>query len=160
MGWNAVGGLSYPAATAVRSVLEQPNGDLIVAGSFFLAMDYMSMEFDGFLNVYSAILLIGAVIANIIGTTGASMLLIRPFIRLGLDPGGNPVDHLLAESEELTHPSTPTLTSLNRAGAALCPVWPTCTGCPFPQLGVPQCTHSSPPASRSREFQKRGVIPV
>jgi Na+/H+ antiporter NhaD/arsenite permease-like protein len=30
----------------------------------------------------AAILLIGAVIANIIGTTGASMLLIRPFIRL------------------------------------------------------------------------------
>jgi Na+/H+ antiporter NhaD/arsenite permease-like protein len=32
--------------------------------------------------VNSGILLIGAVIANIIGTTGASMLLIRPFIRL------------------------------------------------------------------------------
>ena len=30
----------------------------------------------------SAILLVGAVIANIIGTTGASMLLIRPFIRV------------------------------------------------------------------------------
>ena len=32
--------------------------------------------------VNSVILLIGAVIANIIGTTGASMLLIRPFIRV------------------------------------------------------------------------------
>ena len=33
-------------------------------------------------GVNAAILLVGAVIANIIGTTGASMLLIRPFIRL------------------------------------------------------------------------------
>lgn len=33
----------------------------------------------------SVLLLIGAVIANVIGTTGASMLLIRPFIRLNRD---------------------------------------------------------------------------
>lgn len=34
-------------------------GALIVIGSFLLAMDYMSMEFDGFLNMYSGILLLG-----------------------------------------------------------------------------------------------------
>lgn len=34
-------------------------GALIIVGSFLLAMDYMSMEFDGFLNLYSGILLIG-----------------------------------------------------------------------------------------------------
>ena len=35
--------------------------------------------------VNSTILILGAVIANLIGTTGASMLLIRPFIRLNKD---------------------------------------------------------------------------
>lgn len=34
-------------------------GALIVAGTFLLSMQYMSMEFDGFLNIYSAVLLGG-----------------------------------------------------------------------------------------------------
>ena len=34
-------------------------GALIIAGSFVLAMDYMTQDFDGFLNLYSAILLLG-----------------------------------------------------------------------------------------------------
>ncbi len=34
-------------------------GALIVVGTFLLALQYMTMEFDGFLNVYSAILLGG-----------------------------------------------------------------------------------------------------
>lgn len=34
-------------------------GALIVVGTFLWAMQYMTMEFDGFLNLYSAILLVG-----------------------------------------------------------------------------------------------------
>ena len=34
-------------------------GALIVVGTFLWAMQYMTMEFDGFLNVYSGILLGG-----------------------------------------------------------------------------------------------------
>ncbi len=43
-------------------------GALMVVGSFILAMDYMSMEFDGFLNVYSGILLVGVPIGLTIMT--------------------------------------------------------------------------------------------
>lgn len=43
-------------------------GAIIVVGSFVLAMDYMSMEFDGFLNVYSGILLGGVPIGLTIMT--------------------------------------------------------------------------------------------
>ncbi len=42
----------------------------------------IKVEKKGTPAVNSVILLIGAVIANVIGTTGASMLLIRPFIRV------------------------------------------------------------------------------
>lgn len=42
----------------------------------------ISVDKEGTPPVNCALLLAGAVIANIIGTTGASMLLIRPFIRL------------------------------------------------------------------------------
>ena len=35
----------------------------------------------------------------------------------------------------------------------------TCIGWPFPQFGVPQCTHSAGPASMSSWAQNRGVIP-
>lgn len=43
-------------------------GALIVAGTFLLAMQYMTMEFDGFLNVYSAVLLGGVPIGLAIVT--------------------------------------------------------------------------------------------
>jgi Na+/H+ antiporter NhaD/arsenite permease-like protein len=39
-------------------------------------------DFEGTAKANSALLLVGALISNIIGTTGASMLLIRPFMRL------------------------------------------------------------------------------
>ncbi len=42
----------------------------------------INVDKKGTPGVNSAILLIGAVLANVIGTTGASMLLIRPFIRV------------------------------------------------------------------------------
>ncbi|MGB3469169.1 MAG: sodium:proton antiporter [Cyclobacteriaceae bacterium] len=52
-------------------------GLYIASGGIMIQVD---KEAKPLTNVF--ILLIGAVIANIIGTTGASMLLIRPFIRL------------------------------------------------------------------------------
>ncbi len=52
-------------------------GLFIASGSIMISVDKKSTPFT---NV--AVLLTGAVIANIIGTTGASMLLIRPFLRL------------------------------------------------------------------------------
>ncbi len=52
-------------------------GLFIASGSIMISVDKKSTPFT---NVM--LLLTGAVIANIIGTTGASMLLIRPFLRL------------------------------------------------------------------------------
>lgn len=58
-------------------------GALIVVGTFLLAMQYMSMEFDGFLNVYSAILLGGVPIGLVILTYRFATLgqAIRGFFR-------------------------------------------------------------------------------
>lgn len=53
------------------------SGLFIASGGIMIEVD---KEAKPMTNVF--LLLIGAVIANIIGTTGASMLLIRPFIRL------------------------------------------------------------------------------
>ncbi len=52
-------------------------GLFIASGGIMIKVDK-----KGTPGVNSVLLLIGAVIANVIGTTGASMLLIRPFIRL------------------------------------------------------------------------------
>ena len=52
-------------------------GLFIASGSIMISVDKKATPIT---NV--AVLLMGAVIANIIGTTGASMLLIRPFLRL------------------------------------------------------------------------------
>jgi len=52
-------------------------GLFIASGSIMISVDKKSTPLT---NV--AILLVGAIIANVIGTTGASMLLIRPFLRL------------------------------------------------------------------------------
>jgi hypothetical protein len=53
----------------------------------------------------------------------------------------------------------PTFISLNLAGAAPWPVPITCCGCPLPQCGVPQSTHSSREQIASREFQNSVVMP-
>ncbi len=52
-------------------------GLFIASGSIMISVDKKSTPLT---NV--AVLLVGAIIANVIGTTGASMLLIRPFLRL------------------------------------------------------------------------------
>jgi hypothetical protein len=84
----------------------------------------------------------------------------RPGDHLGLEPVGNPAEDLVDDRGELAHPLTPMRTPENRAGAAGCPVWATWSGWPFPQLGVPQSTHSGSPPTMSRVAQNRGVIPV
>ncbi|MCX5975700.1 MAG: sodium:proton antiporter [Coprothermobacterota bacterium] len=57
---------------------------ICLIGSLFVVTGGILIRIEGvatpFLN--TAILLVGAVISNVIGTTGASMLLIRPFLRL------------------------------------------------------------------------------
>src|SRR5207245_10085287 len=53
----------------------------------------------------------------------------------------------------------PTFTLRNLAGAAPCPLPITCCGCPLPQCGVPQSTHSSREQIASREFQNSVVMP-
>ena len=60
---------------------------IALLGSLFVASGGILIKVDKKATpiVNSTILLIGAVIANIIGTTGASMLLIRPFIKLNKD---------------------------------------------------------------------------
>ena len=63
-------------------------GALVVVGTFLWAMQYMTMEFDGFLNVYSGILLGGVPIGLTILTFRFSSLgqAIRGLFRRGL-PG-------------------------------------------------------------------------
>src|SRR5690606_12543134 len=60
---------------------------IALLGSLFVASGGILIKIDKkstpLLN--STLLLFGAVIANIIGTTGASMLLIRPFIKINQD---------------------------------------------------------------------------
>ncbi|MEI6308220.1 MAG: sodium:proton antiporter [bacterium] len=57
---------------------------ICLIGSLFVVTGGILIRIEGvatpFLN--TAILLVGAIISNVIGTTGASMLLIRPFLRL------------------------------------------------------------------------------
>lgn len=60
---------------------------IALLGSLFMASGgiLINVDKEGKPMTNVMILLIGAVIANLIGTTGASMLLIRPFIRLNKD---------------------------------------------------------------------------
>ncbi len=60
---------------------------IALLSSLYIASGGIMIKVDkkGTPKINVIILLIGAVIANIIGTTGASMLLIRPFIRLNKD---------------------------------------------------------------------------
>lgn len=57
---------------------------IALIGSLFVVTGgiVIKLKNDGNPVINSAILFIGSVLANIIGTTGASMLLIRPFIRI------------------------------------------------------------------------------
>jgi Na+/H+ antiporter NhaD/arsenite permease-like protein len=71
----------------VLHTLDEYISFIALLGSLFVASGGILIKIDRkstpMLNV--VILLFGAVIANIIGTTGASMLLIRPFIKINKD---------------------------------------------------------------------------
>jgi len=75
----ALGNVHSPIHSAFEYIqfIALLTGLFIASGGIVINVDKKSTA-----GVNSVILLIGAVIANIIGTTGASMLLIRPFIRL------------------------------------------------------------------------------
>lgn len=57
---------------------------IVLIGSLFVVAGGILIRIKGAATPWlnAAVLLIGAVISNVIGTTGASMLLIRPFLRL------------------------------------------------------------------------------
>jgi Na+/H+ antiporter NhaD/arsenite permease-like protein len=57
---------------------------IVLIGSLFVVAGGILIRIKGAATpwINAAVLLIGAVISNVIGTTGASMLLIRPFLRL------------------------------------------------------------------------------
>ncbi len=82
------------------------------------------------------------------------------------DEGQHPVAGVEATLSDVVgswvpgHQRTPTRTFEKRAGTDGCPVWPTWMGWPFPQLAVPQNTHSSGPPTMSIDAQKRGPMPV
>lgn len=74
-------------STTVVHTLDEYISFIALLGSLFVASGGILIKIDRkstpLLNVF--ILLFGAVIANVIGTTGASMLLIRPFIKINKD---------------------------------------------------------------------------
>jgi Na+/H+ antiporter NhaD/arsenite permease-like protein len=74
------------ATTPVHSLSEYVSFIALLA-ALFVASGGILIQIDraGTPGVNVALLVIGSLIANIIGTTGASMLLIRPFIRLNKD---------------------------------------------------------------------------
>jgi len=75
---------SLGATHKVLDTLHEYVSFIALIGSLFVVTGgiVIKLKNEGNPVINSAILFIGAIIANIIGTTGASMLLIRPFIRI------------------------------------------------------------------------------
>ncbi len=75
---------SLGAAHKVLDTLHEYISFIALIGSLFVVTGgiVIKLKNEGNPVINAAILFIGAIIANIIGTTGASMLLIRPFIRI------------------------------------------------------------------------------
>ncbi len=72
--------------TVVHSFAEYVQFIALLAGLFMAAGGILiNVDKEGKPWVNIALLIFGAVLANVIGTTGASMLLIRPFIKLNKD---------------------------------------------------------------------------
>lgn len=72
--------------SVIHSLAEYVQFIALLTGLFVAAGGIMiKVDKEGTPLTNMAMLLIGAVLANIVGTTGASMLLIRPFIRLNKD---------------------------------------------------------------------------
>ena len=72
------------ATTKVMHTMLEYISFIALIGSLFVVTGgiVIKLKNDGNPVINSAVLFIGSVLANIIGTTGASMLLIRPFIRI------------------------------------------------------------------------------
>jgi len=75
---------SLGAAHKVLDTLHEYISFIALIGSLFVVTGgiVIKLKNEGNPVINASILFIGAIIANIIGTTGASMLLIRPFIRI------------------------------------------------------------------------------
>jgi Na+/H+ antiporter NhaD/arsenite permease-like protein len=74
--------LNYEPGLLVHSLLDYFSFIVLLGALFVISGGiYLKGEFAGTPTVNTAFLAIGAVLANLIGTTGASMLLIRPFMR-------------------------------------------------------------------------------
>jgi Na+/H+ antiporter NhaD/arsenite permease-like protein len=79
------GDVSFKAAFGERffSTYEEYIAFIILLGSLFVISGgiYISGDLDGTPQVNSVIILIGSLLASVIGTTGAAMLLCRPLLR-------------------------------------------------------------------------------
>ena len=75
---------SLGASHKVFETLHEYISFICLIGSLFIVTGgiVIKLKNEGTPFINSAILLLGAIVANILGTTGASMLLIRPFIRI------------------------------------------------------------------------------
>ena len=72
------------SGTPILHAAEEYFAFIALLGSLYVASGtiLIKTDFAGTPKANSALLLVGAVLSNFIGTTGASMLLIRPFMRL------------------------------------------------------------------------------
>ncbi len=79
-GWYLLNGITSPMLHA----LEEYVGFIALIGSLYIVSGGIHIRVKGEATptVNCVYLLIGAILANIIGTTGASMLMIRPWIRM------------------------------------------------------------------------------
>jgi len=132
-------------------------GERRIVGAIVGALGNLAVQGDGHLDSPGRV---GDVLMDErVGVTGERRLTSH-YDGLGLGPIADQFDYSLCDGFRIGHPVTPTLTLLNRPGEAECPVCPTCIGCPFPQLGVPQLTLSASAPSMSNWAQNCGVIPV
>lgn len=75
--------LGHTAGTTLVAALEEYLSFIVLLGSLFTISGgiFLSGDLRGTPRVNTAFLALGAVLANLVGTTGASMLLIRPVLR-------------------------------------------------------------------------------
>jgi len=84
-GYHALAGTAFAqeASRSLLHALKEYFSFIVLLGSLFVISGgiFLRGDLEGKPAVNTAFLAIGAVIANVIGTTGASMLLIRPLLR-------------------------------------------------------------------------------
>jgi len=78
-------GLSYGQSTLLHAAIEYYSFIALVGGLYVVSGGILvELRGRGTPLINTLVLAFGAVIANLVGTTGASMLLIRPFLRLNV----------------------------------------------------------------------------